>query len=98
MTVSTIEYVAEIENWRQESETTLRRDWVSLAGRFELAPGLSRIGADPGGEIVLPAGAAPDHVGDLRFEDGVVTLTVAPEVEMFVNGVPPERAVTLRSD
>src|SRR5215217_3851426 len=98
MTISTIEYVAEIEDWRAEVETTLRRDWVSLAGRFELAPGLSRIGADPAGEVVLPAGSAPDHVGDLRFEDSVVTLAVAPEVEVFMNGAPLEGAVTLRSD
>jgi uncharacterized protein len=98
MTISTIGYVAEIEDWRAEVETTLRRDWVSLAGRFELAPGLSRIGADPVSEIVLPAGPAPDHVGDLRFKDGTVTLTVAPEVAVFVNGAPLEGTRMLRSD
>jgi len=98
MTVSTIGYTAEIADWRAEVETTLRRDWVSLAGRFELSPGLIRIGADPAGEIVLPTGSAPDHVGDLRFEDGAVTLTVAPEVVVFVNGAPLEGTGTLRSD
>jgi uncharacterized protein (DUF1684 family) len=98
MTIGAIGYFTEIGDWRQEIETTLRRDWVSLAGRFELAPGMSRIGADPAGEVVLPAGSAPDHVGDLQFEDGVVTLTVAPEVVVFVNGAPVEGTRTLRSD
>jgi uncharacterized protein (DUF1684 family) len=98
MTVSTIGYAQEIADWRAEVETTLRRDWVSLAGRFELAPGLSRIGADPASEIVLPAGAAPDHVGDLRFEDGMLTLTLAPGAGVFVNGAPVEGTIPLRSD
>jgi uncharacterized protein len=98
MTVSTIGYVREIEDWRQEIEATLRRDWVSLAGRFELQPGLNRIGADPAGEVVLPAGSAPNHIGDLRLEDGTVSLTVAPEAVLFINGAPLEGIVTLRSD
>jgi uncharacterized protein (DUF1684 family) len=98
MTISSVGTVAEIEAWRQEIEVPLRRDWVSLAGRFELELGQSRIGSNPTSDIVFPAGSAPDHVGVLNFEAGEVTLTFAPSVEAFVNGIAVQEAVHVRSD
>lgn len=98
MTISEVGYVTEIEAWRRDVEVPLRRDWVSLAGRFELEPGASRIGADPTSDIVLPAGSAPDHVGVLTFDSGAATLTGAPGIELFVNGAALTEPVQLRSD
>jgi uncharacterized protein (DUF1684 family) len=98
MTIQATDYPAEIATWRTEIEVPLRRDWISLAGRYELSPGLHRIGADPSSEIVLPAGAAPDHVGTLHVADGVVTLSAAAGVALLVNGAPITGSVTLRSD
>jgi hypothetical protein len=96
-TIST-EYETEIEAWRAEIEANLRRDWVSLVGRFELYPGANRIGSSAGYEVVLPAAAAPAHVGVLDFVDGQVTLSVAPGVALTVNGAAVAEPVTLRSD
>lgn len=98
MMIATTEYVAEIEAWRQEIELPMRRDWVSLVGLAELQPGLNRIGADPTSAVVLPSGAAPDHVGVFHFDAGRVTLAVAPGVAVQVNGVPVEGEIELRAD
>jgi hypothetical protein len=98
MTISTVGYVAEIEAWREEIEGPMRTDWVSLAGRFELEPGVSRIGAEPTNEIVLPAGSAPDHVGTITFAAGEVTLILLPGVHADLNGTPIDGPVTLHSD
>ncbi len=40
MTIDTTTYAEEIASWREEIDATIRRDWVSLAGRFELQAGL----------------------------------------------------------
>jgi uncharacterized protein len=98
MTIHATDYLSEIAAWRESLEEPLRRDWISLAGRFELSPGLHRIGADPTSDIVLPAGSAPAHVGVLHVAEGAVTLAVAPGVAVLVNGEPVTDSVTLRSD
>jgi uncharacterized protein len=97
MTITT-DYAAELAAWREKIEIPLRRDWVSLIGRFELQPGRSRIGAAPESDIVLPAGSAPEHVGHITFADGVVTLETAPGVALLVNGATPAGSAVLRSD
>ncbi|MEI7770440.1 MAG: DUF1684 domain-containing protein [Chloroflexales bacterium] len=98
MTIDISTYTAEIAAWRAATEAPLRRDWISLVGRFELQPGLNRIGSDLTSEIVLPTGSAPEHVGVLNFNAGEVTLGVAPGVTVAVNGAPVEGTARLRSD
>jgi uncharacterized protein len=98
MTISTSAYLAELEAWRQSLEEPLRRDWISLVGRFELHNGLHRLGSNAYSEIKLPAGSAPDYVGVLNVEAGEVYLAPAPGVEVRVNGEPLEGARQLRSD
>lgn len=98
MTIHATDYLSEIAAWRAAIEEPLRRDWISLAGRFELSPGLHRIGADPSSDIVLPAGTAPNHVGVLHFADGAVSLAIAPGVAVLLNGELVTGSVSLRSD
>lgn len=98
MTLSTTDYVAEIEAWRRDSEATLRRDWISLAGRFELQPGPQQIGSDPTSAIVLPTGSAPAVVGTLTLAAGVVTLEPATNVALLLNGESLLGPATLHSD
>ncbi len=83
---TTHSYLAELETWRQEIELPLRRDWLSLVGRFELQPGQHRLGSDPTAAISLPTGSAPDDVGLLTFQDGEVWLRASTGVSLFVNG------------
>jgi uncharacterized protein (DUF1684 family) len=91
-------YRAELEAWRQEIEVPLRRDWLSLVGRYELQPGQHRLGSDPTAAISLPADSAPDEVGLLTFQDGRVWLRAANGVSLFVNGEPLVGERPLQSD
>jgi uncharacterized protein (DUF1684 family) len=77
-------YLEEVETWRAERMERLRRpdSWLSLAGLYWLDEGANSVGADPGSDLVLPAGKAEAHLGVLhrtgrqvRFEaaaDGLV--------------------------
>lgn len=98
MTISTSEYVAELEAWRESIEAPLRRDWISLVGRVELQPGLHRVGAHFSSEVRLPEGSAPDYIGVLHVGEDGITLAPAPGVAIAVNGAPLEEVIPLRTD
>ena len=98
MTISTSTYEAEIEAWRREAEVPLRRDWVSLVGRFEIQPGSYTIGSGASADIRLPEGSAPAEVGVLRFEPGQVALSATPGAGVELNGAPLDGAAVLRTD
>ncbi len=98
MTTSTSLYQAELEAWRREAEIPLRRDWVSLIGRFELQPGSYTIGSGASKDIRLPEGSAPADVGLLRFEAGVITLVATPGAGVQLNGILLDEAAVLRTD
>src|SRR5215468_12376867 len=92
-------YRAEVKKWREDRETRLKADggWLTVAGLFWLKEGDNRFGTDPGNDIVLPAGSAPERAGVLRFAAGRTTVTLAPGVTGTIAG----KAVTtaaLKSD
>lgn len=88
------EYVAELERWRAEMESSLRAEesWLSLAGLFWLEEGANTLGSAEECAVALPAQAAPARVGTLVRAGERVTLTPAPGVELLVGGepIPPE--------
>ncbi len=92
-------YLADIDHWRQQMETSLRAEdgWLTLAGLFWLHEGPNNFGADPASDIVLPAGAAPAAAGVFELREGTVTLRAAVDASVTVNGAPAG-AVRLRSD
>jgi uncharacterized protein (DUF1684 family) len=92
-------YQADVERWRKQMDDTLRADdgWLTLAGLFWLHEGANSFGADPAGDIVLPAGAAPGDAGVFELRDGVVTLRAATGAGVTVNGAPAS-TLRLRSD
>ncbi|NTU86233.1 MAG: DUF1684 domain-containing protein [Chloroflexales bacterium] len=99
MTTLTPAYAETIVAWRQEAEVQLRAEWIGLAGRFTLKPGVNRFGSDPRNDLVLPAGAAPAHVGAFSHCAGQVLMALAPgERDVRVNGVPAASMTLLRSD
>src|SRR5215468_11584670 len=92
-------YRAEVKKWREDREVRLKADggWLTVAGLFWLKEGDNRFGTDPGNEILLPAGSAPERAGVLRFAAGRTTVTLAPGVTGTIAG----KAVTtaaLKSD
>jgi len=68
-------YQREIESWRVERETSLKKDgsWLTVAGLYWLREGKSTVGADAENDFVLPE-AAPPFVGVFEYQDGKVTF------------------------
>ena len=95
-------YKPEIEAWRAKVEASLRRDngWLTLAGRYELKPGVNTIGTGPDNNVVLNPGLSPARLGTIDIQGDKITLTLSSGVEMFeARGDPigfSER--TLKSD
>lgn len=51
-----------VEQWRSKHEVDYRRDWVSIAGLFDLKPGANTAGSARTNSIVLPA-STPAVIG-----------------------------------
>lgn len=91
-------HAAEIENWRQTVETSLRAEnsWLTVSGLCWLKEGDNPFGTDPSNEIVLPPNSAPAFAGVFHFQDGQVTLH-SLNGDLTVNGEPTTTR-TLQSD
>lgn len=81
-------YTQRIETWRQEREARLRSEtgWLTIAGLHWLQAGDNRVGSAADNDIVLPADAAPAHVGVFRLEHGTTTFRAGPGVEVWQHG------------
>jgi hypothetical protein len=86
-------YVDSIKKWRDTREDSLRNDngWLTLAGRFQMKPGINTFGTGKNNDIVLPPelkGLGPDQIGAFVV-DAVgkkVTLKLAKGVWMTSEG------------
>jgi uncharacterized protein (DUF1684 family) len=89
-------YQKEIESWRAERETNLKKDgsWLTVAGLFWLREGESTVGADAENDFVLPEGSAPPFVGIFGYQDGKVTFR-AHEGVSVVHKEKPATSVAL---
>jgi uncharacterized protein (DUF1684 family) len=81
-------YQKEIESWRVERETNLKKDgsWLTVAGLYWLREGESTVGADPENDFVLPEGTAPAFVGAFNYEDGKVSFRAQDGVTVARKG------------
>ena len=81
-------YAAGIHEWQHEHETDVRTGgWLLLVGRYEVAPGASSLGSDPGSTMVLPEGAPP-RLGVLTRAGSVFRFEPAPGVAVTIDGAP----------
>jgi uncharacterized protein (DUF1684 family) len=79
-------YAAGIHEWQHEHETDVRTGgWLLLVGRYELAPGASSLGSDPGSTMALPEGAPP-RLGVLTRAASVFRFEPAPGVAVTIDG------------
>ncbi len=86
--MTTTEYEAAIQKWREERVERLRtndRSWFGLAGLFWLKEGANTFGSAPTCNFVLPA-SAPKKAGTFIFENGQVTVEPEPKVKITCNG------------
>ena len=75
--MSTENYEAETNKWREERAANLRnneRSWFALAGLFWLKEEDNSFGSDPDNDFVLPP-FAPKKAGVFHFNNGIVTVT-----------------------
>ena len=86
-------YLDSMQKWRDSRESGLRNDngWLTLAGRFQMKPGVNNFGTGSGNDIVLPPelkGVGPDRIGALVVDPAnkKVTLKLAKGVWMTSEG------------
>ena len=81
-------YQKEIESWRVERETNLKKDgsWLTVAGLYWLREGESTVGADPENDFVLPEGTAPAFVGSFAYEAGKVSFRASDGITVVRKG------------
>jgi len=71
--------------------------WLSLVNKTWIGEGATTMGADPGCDIVLPAGRAPERVGTFTRAGFVVRFETAPGV-VVTSADEAITSVTMRSD
>lgn len=83
-------YRKQIEDWRVERETNLKKDdsWLTVAGLYWLRDGENSVGTDATNDFVLPEGSAPALVGRFRFAGGETRFEAAPGVAVTQGGKP----------
>jgi hypothetical protein len=83
-------YVREIENWRVERETNLKKDgsWLTVAGLYWLRQGENWVGAGLENDFVLPAGTAPEVVGAFVLDGATTQFRAQPGVSVTQHGKP----------
>jgi uncharacterized protein (DUF1684 family) len=93
-------YKTEIEQWHQKRITDLKsaNGWLNLAGLFWLKEGVSTYGSDESNDIVFPKDKIPARAGLFLLQNGVVTITTLPEVELLSNEKPIKTGVIFHSD
>lgn len=90
----------EVERWRAARGASLRRPtgWLTLIGLWWLRDGDNVVGSDPSSDVLLPAGRAPEVVGIIEVEGGVVTFLPHPGSGVTREGHPVTTRITLKDD
>ncbi len=93
-------YVAEIDQWQQEREASLKAadGWLTLAGLFWLEEGENTFGSSKENDIVFPEGKIPAQAGIITLKNGIVSTTIADGVEVKLNDQPVQQATLYTSD
>ena len=88
-------YLDSLQQWRDRAEQGLRRDngWLTLAGRFQMKPGVNTFGTGKDNDIVFAPelkGAGPERLGTITVDPSrkKVTLALADGVSMTSDGKP----------
>lgn len=76
-------YAAEINKWRSEHETELKKDsgWLTVVGLTWLKDGKNTIGTGDGFDVELTNNFKKGRFGEIDFHDGKAILTVVSGVD-----------------
>lgn len=89
--------VREIEQFRAKHEEDYRRQFVTLAGLFDLKAGVNTVGSAASSNVRLPQ-PAPGNVGRLIENAGTVTFEPAPGAGVMLKDQPVTRPIAVASD
>jgi uncharacterized protein (DUF1684 family) len=79
-------YQAEIEQFRQKRNESLKKNWITLAGLFWLKPGTNTMGSGRDNAVVLPKG--PARLGTLELHGKDVTLRLNSGAQATIDDKP----------
>lgn len=93
-------YKAEINQWHEGRIENLKSSngWLNLAGLFWLKDGVSTFGSDESNDLVFPKDKIPAKAGMFLLNNGVVSLTALPDVEIFADGKPLKTGMIFHPD
>jgi uncharacterized protein (DUF1684 family) len=80
-----IDYVSSIKTWQQNRIKGLKKNWLSLAGLYELQEGKNTFGAHQSNDFVFPNPNTPDHMGAFTLENGEVSIKINTDVMVTYN-------------
>ncbi|MFL6590558.1 MAG: DUF1684 domain-containing protein [Chthoniobacterales bacterium] len=94
------DYVKEIEKWRSDRETNLKKEsgWLSVAGLFWLKVGTNTVGAGEKFNVRLTDNFKQGKFGEIDFQNGSAVLKVENGVEAQSDGKNIVGPVELVSD
>lgn len=94
------DYAKEIEKWRSERETNLKKEtgWLTVAGLFWLKEGTNTVGAGEKFDVRLTDNFKQGKFGEIEFKNGAATLKVEKGVEAQNDGKSISAPVDLVSD
>jgi len=100
VTVNLPAYKSEIEQWHQKRVEDLKstNGWLNLAGLFWLKEGVSTFGSDDSNDIVFPKDKIPSKAGIFLLQNGIVTMTTLPDVEIKSDEKPMKTGVIFHPD
>lgn len=93
-------YKAEIDQWHEGRIESLKSSdgWLNLAGLFWLKDGVSTFGSDESNDLVFPKDKIPAKAGMFLLNNGVVSLTALPDVEILAGEKPFKTGMIFHSD
>jgi uncharacterized protein (DUF1684 family) len=94
------DYAKEIEKWRAERETNLKKEtgWLTVAGLSWLKEGVNTIGAGETFNVRLTDNFKQGKFGEIEFKDGKAVLKVEKSVEAQSDGKSIAGPIDLVSD
>jgi uncharacterized protein (DUF1684 family) len=94
------DYVKEIEKWRVDRETNLKKEggWLSVAGLFWLKPGTNTVGAGEKFDVRLTDNFKQPKFGQINFDGAKAVLKVDNGVDAQIDGKNITGPVELVSD
>jgi len=78
-----LSYITSIQQWHKHHNENFKKDWLSLAGRFQLQEGENSFGSNESNDIMFPNGDTPEFIGSFFLKNDEVSIKINPDVEVL---------------